>query len=60
MKGRMTIVGGNAWSSHKQNNNEISPENLQVSTSIKKISRVHSKSIFPAEEEVGYQNSEQN
>ena len=59
MKGRMTIVGGTAWSSHKQNNNEISPENLQVSTFNKKISRVHSKSIFPAEE-VGYQNSEQN
>ena len=37
MKGRMTVVGGTAWSSHKQNNNEISPENLQVSPSIKKF-----------------------
>ena len=36
MKRRMTIVGGTAWSSHKQNNNEISPENLQVSTFNKK------------------------
>ena len=36
MKERMTIVG-TAWSSHKQSDNEISPENLQVSTSIKKF-----------------------
>ena len=31
MKEKMTMVGGAAWSSHKQNNNKISPENCQVS-----------------------------
>ena len=61
MKSRMTLVGGATRSSHKQNNNEMSLENLQVSTFNKKqISRVYSKSIFPAEEEVGYKSSEQN